>query len=205
MKLLKLLDEIKEKTGNPVKLNNASFLKRKKLNKFLGDTDISQGVINIRSNKRTLAVWIRKYLDDIWRQEWTSSKRYQQTKFWLSTGPDPNLSSLLIKFSREKLGKALQFFTGHGWWAKHLHTVKLKDLAECNACCEEFTEETPIHLFNDCDAFVHERMLIFGCRYDPVFNADWLRVLTFQSMETLQDLIAITDYNVIVIPPCSTQ
>ena len=140
--------------------------------------------------KNTLDSWIGKYLDKVWREEWAKIEGHRQTKFWLS-GPDPNLSNILIKMSRKRLGRCLQWFTGHGWWKRHLNIAKLDDM--------------PIHIFTECEAVKWDRMNIFGSFYDPPVNAEWERVLDFVFLDEIQDLIAFTEQNSKVIPKDSTQ
>ena len=50
-------------------------------------------------------------------------------KIWFVKA-EPILASKQINMSRENLGKCRQFFTGHGWWKKHLFTAKLSNDSE---------------------------------------------------------------------------
>ena len=114
---------------------------------------------------------------------------YRQTKYWVSK-PDYNLTNLLISLSSEKLGHCLQRLTGHGWWLKHLSIAGLSNTAQCRGCEEEFTEETPIHLFEDCPAFDGERIRIFGM-LDPISKKYyWVKLMEFIMIDTIQELIA---------------
>ena len=76
--------------------------------------------------------------------------------------PDPFLASKLMNISRENLGKCIQFFSGHGWWKKHLKTANLRNNNECRLCCEEGSVESPIHIFSECVALADTRMGLFN-------------------------------------------
>ena len=76
--------------------------------------------------KKTIIPTINSLLDEIWHDDWSKLKGHHQTKYWL-TLPDPYLASKLLNLSREYLGKCIQFFTGHGWWNKHLKITNLND------------------------------------------------------------------------------
>ena len=79
-----------------------------------------------------------------------------------SPGPDPFLASKLMNMSRENLGMCIQFFTGHGWWKKHLKIAKLCNDAKCRLCCEEGSIESPIHIFSECVAMEATRQGLFN-------------------------------------------
>ena len=138
-----------------------------------------------------------KYLDKVWREEWGKTEGHRQTKFWLS-GPDSNLANILIRMNRKSLGSCLQFFTGHGWWKRHLNLAKLDNDSECRLCMEE--DETPMHLYNDCEAIKWDRMKILGSFYDPpvpstqysvsVVNVEWQQVIDFVQIDDIQSLIS---------------
>ena len=64
--------------------------------------------------------------------------------------------------TREDLGKCIQFLSGHGWWQKHLSIAKLSDNPQCRLCEEEGCEETPIHIFTECEALASARLALFG-------------------------------------------
>ena len=70
-------------------------------------------------NKKTIIPTIDTHLKDLWCDKWSGLKGHNQTKYWL-TMPDPFLAAKLLNMSRENLGKCIQFFSGHGWWKKHL-------------------------------------------------------------------------------------
>ena len=65
-----------------------------------------------------------------------------------------------VNLSREYLGKCIQFFTGHGWWNKHLKLTKLGNTSECRLCYED--DESPIHIFSECVAMVATRQELFN-------------------------------------------
>ena len=103
-------------------------------------------------------------VNDLWIKEWSLPQGPRQTKFWF-TRPDPLLANTLINMSRADQGRCIQFFTGHGWWQKHLQVTKLSDNRQCRLCLEDECEETPIHIFTECEALVTTRLALFGVRY----------------------------------------
>ena len=121
----------------------------------------SQGVLEILPAKKVILPAIKYNLNDLWLKEWTLSKGPCQTKFWF-TKPDPFLASRLINMSRADLGRCIQFFTGHGWWQKHLQFAKLSDNPQCRLCEEDGCKETPIHIFTECVSLANTRLALFG-------------------------------------------
>ena len=77
--------------------------------------------------------------------------------------PDPFLASKLMNLSRENLGKCIQFFTGHGWWNKHLKLTKLSNTSECRLCYKD--DESSIHIFSECVAMVATRHELFNSSF----------------------------------------
>ena len=164
MNFLNLLKEVKFRTGHFASIANTNFLKGNLLKKFLLNTIVNTGKIKIRSDKKNLDFWTGKYLDKLWMVEWKNIVGHRQMKFWLK-GPDPTLSKLLRNMNRKQLGGILQFLTGHGWWKAHLALAKLDENSECRLCLDG--DETPMHLYNDCDAMKWARVQFLGCFYDP--------------------------------------
>ena len=112
----------------------------------------------VTPNKKVINPPIYKHLVSTWCNKWDGLKGHNQTKYWF-TMPDPFLASKLMNLSREYLGKCIQFFTGHGWWNKHLKLTKLSNTSECRLCYED--DESPIHIFSECVAMVVTRQELF--------------------------------------------
>ena len=85
---------------------------------------------DVTPNKKVINPTINSHLENQWFKNWENIKGHNQTKYWLSM-PDPYLTSKLLNMSREQLGKCIQFFTGHGWWKKHLKLTKLCNNETC--------------------------------------------------------------------------
>ena len=126
-------------------------------------------------NKKTINLTINSHLEGIWCDEWSGLKGHNQTKYWL-TKPDPFLASKLMNLSREYLGKCIQFFTGHGWWKKHLNVANLCNITECRLCCEENSIESPIHIFEECVALACSRQRLFNDPYPTQLAGRWYYV-----------------------------
>ena len=82
-------------------------------------------------------------------KSWDDLAGHAQTKYWLPR-PDSFLATKLLKMSRKHLGFNIQFFSGHGWWRKHLMTAKLSKSDKCRLCLEDQAVKTPIHIFSEC-------------------------------------------------------
>ena len=67
-----------------------------------------------------------------------------------------------MQLSRDYLGKCIQFFSGHGWWKKHLRIAQLCRDNECRLCCEEGAIKCPIHFFSECPALADVRCELFN-------------------------------------------
>ena len=118
---ISILNKIKSKIGiypiiSPTKSNWSAFLAG----------NLSHDVLEIIPAKKVILPAIKNHLNELWYNEWSHLKGLRQTKFWFNK-PDPFLASKLINMSREDLGKCIQFFTGHGWWQKHLSKANLSE------------------------------------------------------------------------------
>ena len=93
--------------------------------------------------------------------------------------------------SREELGRCIQFFTGHGWWQKHLFIAKLSDNPQCRLCEEDGCEKTPIHIFTKCEALVNTRLALFGAQYPTkeIGRESLCQVIELISIDTVCELI----------------
>ena len=151
----------------------------------------SQDVLEILPAKKVILP-AKKNLNYLWFKELTLLKGPRQTKLWF-TKLDHFLASWLINMYREDLGRCIQFFTGHGWWQKHLHTAKLSDNPQCRLCEEDGCEETPMHIFTKCIALANTRLALFGVRYPTreVGRESLCQVIEFISVDTVRELIDI--------------
>ena len=110
-------------------------------------------------DKKTINPTIESFLNDQWFTSWDDIAGHTQTKYWLPR-PDPFLATKLLTMSRKHLGFNIQFFSGHGWWRKHLMTSKLSKSDKCWLCLEDQAVETPIHIFSECPAMAGFRGVI---------------------------------------------
>lgn len=79
----------------------------------------------------------------------------------------------LHNLSRNNFAALLYLFTGQNCLRYHMNKVKNNTIdPTCRYCLEE--DETSIHLICECEAFKHERKLIFGSEFTDLtsFNAD---------------------------------
>ena len=150
----------------------------------------------IAPDKTTIIPTIVSYLNEKWYTEWSNLKGQAQTKYWLPK-PDSFLATKLLQMSRKHLGINIQFFSGHGWWRRHLMTAKLSKDDQCRLCLEDQAVKCPIHLFSECPALAWLRQELFNDSYPTqLMGQQSLCQVTELALHGLiQDLIERTDQN----------
>ena len=144
-------------------------------------------------NKKSIIPTINTHLDDLWQNEWSNLKGHSQTKYWF-TMPDPHLAAKLMNLSREYLGKCIQFFTGHGWWNKHLNIANLNNSIECRLCFETDSVESPIHIFEECIAMIPIRQGLFNDPF-PTQLLGRLSLCQVTELALVDSVCDLTDIN----------
>ena len=144
--------------------------------------------------KKTIIPTIESFLNDKWFKSWDDLAGHAQTKYWLPR-PDAFLASKLLQMSRKHLGFNIQFFSGHGWWRKHLFTAKLSKSDKCRLCLEDQAVKTPIHIFSECPAMVGFRQVLFNYTYPSQHTRQqYLCQVTELALHgSVQELIERTD------------
>ena len=157
----------------------------------------------IAPDKKTIIPTIVSYLNDKWYNDWSDLNGHAQTKYWVPQ-PDPFLATKLLQMSRKHLGFSIQFFSGHGWWRRHLMTARLSKVDQCRLCLEDQTVECPIHLFSECPALAWLRKELFNDSYPTqLMGQQYLCQVSELALHgSIQDLIERTDQNSNV---CSTE
>ena len=125
--LVSILNQIKIKTGLYIIMEGSKY---DWLEYASNDTIYVE--LFVTPKKDVINQTIMAYLADLWAGKWENIKGHAQTKFWC-LGPDPILAAKLLNMSREHLGWCIQFFTGHGWWKKHLKLANLCNDSICQA------------------------------------------------------------------------
>ena len=146
--LVSTLNSIKDKTGHYTIVESSKYDLLEYAN---GDT-INEDLF-VLPNKTVINSTINSHLEDQWVKKWENIKGHTQTM------PDPYLASKLINMPREQLGKCIQFFTGHGWWKKHLKLRKLCNNKICRLCKLPDSIESHNHIFSECTAMTATRPL----------------------------------------------
>ena len=123
-------------------------------------------------DKKTIIPTIASILNDKWYTKWTNLDGHAQTKYWLPK-PDSFLATKLLQMSRKHLGFNTQFFSGHGWWRRHLMTAKLSKSDKCWLCLEDQAVKCPIHLFSECPSLAGVRQELFNYSYLLCLLSDW--------------------------------
>ena len=190
------LNSIKVKTGM---YNIVTGLKSDWL-QYANHNTIYQELI-LASDKKTINPTIEAFLNVQWYKQWDDISGHAQTKYWLPR-PDSFLATKLLSMSRKHLGYNIQFFSGHGWWRKHLMTAKLSKSDKCRLCLEDQAVETPIHIFSECPAMAGFRQVLFNDTYPSQHIGQqslcWVTELALHG--SVQDLIERTDQNSYVHP-----
>ena len=126
--LVSILNQIKNKTGLYILMEGSKY----DWLEYASDGTIQVDLF-VTPKKDVINLTIQAYLADLWVTKWENIKGHAQTKFWC-IGPDPMLAAKLLNMSREHLGWCIQFFTGHGWWKKHLKLANLCNNSICRLC-----------------------------------------------------------------------
>ena len=183
------LNSIKVKTGM---YNIVTGLKSDWL-QYANHNTIAQELI-LASDKKTINPTIESFLNDQWFKQWDDISGHAQTKYWLPR-PDSFLATKLLSMSRKHLGYNIQFFSGHGWWRKHLMTAKLSKSDKCRLCLEDQAVKTPIHIFSECPAMAGFRKVLFNDTYPSQLTGQQslCQVTELALHGSVQDLIERTD------------
>ena len=184
-KFITILNKFKDKTG----LYTIVLATKRNWSEFYGDNIVNEDLVVVPAKKVILPT-IEAYLYMVWCNEWSRLSSHRQSKFWF-TKPDPILATKLMNMSRENLGKSIQFLSGHGWRKEHLTTANLSGNQECRLCCEEGSEEIPIHIFSECDALADTRRILFSDPYptQQVGRESLCKVVELIFIDTVCNLI----------------
>ena len=148
--------------------------------------------LSLAPDKKIIIPTIESFLNDKWFKSWDDLAGHAQTKYWLPR-PDSFLASKLLQMSRKHLGYNIQFFSGHGWWRKHLMTAKLSKSDKCRLCLEAV--KTPIHIFSECPAMAGFRKVLFNDTYPSQHTGQQslCQVTELALHGSVQELIERTD------------
>ena len=157
--LVDILNQIKDKTGLYTIMEGSKY-------DWLeyASHDTTHIELFVTPKKDVINQTIMTFLNDKWSTKWENLRGHAQTKYWCM-GPDPILSAKLLNMPREHLGWCIQFFTGHGWWKKHLKLANLCNDHTCRLCKRYNSVESPIHLFSECTELTAIRQEIFNTPY----------------------------------------
>ena len=157
--LVEILNQIKNKTGLYTIMEGSKY---DWLEYASHDTTYLE--LHVTPKKDVINQTIMTFLENKWSSKWDNLKGHAQTKYWC-TGPDPIFSAKLLNLPRQHLGWCIQFFTGHGWWRKHLKLANLCNVHTCRLCKRYGSIESPIHLFSECTELTAIRQEIFNTPY----------------------------------------
>ena len=157
--LVDILNQIKNKTGLYTIMEGSKY-------DWLeyASHDTKHFELIVTPKKDVINQTIMSFLENKWSSKWENLKGHAQTKYWC-TGPDPIFSAKLLNLPRQHLGWCVQFFTGHGWWRKHLKLANLCNVHTCRLCKKYDSIESPIHLFSECTELTAIRQEIFNTPY----------------------------------------
>ena len=185
--LVSILNQIKNKTGLYILMEGSKY----DWLEYASDGTIQVDLF-VTPKKDVINLTIQAYLADLWVTKWENIKGHAQTKFWC-IGPDPMLAAKLLNMSREHLGWCIQFFTGHGWWKKHLKLANLCNDSICRLCKRPNSIESPIHLFTECTELTAIRQELFNNPYPSnlTIHNQLCQVTEFALIGRVCDLINI--------------
>ena len=152
--------------------------------------------LSLAPDKKSIIPTIESFLNDKWYKSWDDLAGHAQTKYWLPR-PDSYLAIKLLQMSRKHLGFNFQFFSGHGWWRKHLMTAKLNKSDKCRLCLEDQAVENPIHIFSECSVLAGFRQVLFNDTYPSQHTGQQslCQVTELALHGPVQELIERTDQN----------
>ena len=81
----------------------------------------------------------------------------------------------------------LQWFSGHGWWQRHLYLAGLTESPDCRLCGED--QETPEHIFECCPALTEVRAKVFGTSFPPYEGWSLAKMLDFILSDVIRSLV----------------
>ena len=157
--MVDILNQIKNKTGLYTIMEGSKY-------DWLeyASIDTTHLELFVTPKKDAINQTIITFLEGLWATKWKNLKGHAQTKYWLKY-PDPILSAKLLNMPREHLGWCVQFFTGHGWWRKHLKLANLTNVQTCRLCKRHNSVESSIHLFSECTELSTIRQEVFSNPY----------------------------------------
>ena len=190
--LVDILNQIKNKTGLYIIMEGSKY---DWLEYASHDTTHIELVVTPK--KDVINQTIMTFLGGLWATKWDNIKGHAQTKYWVMQTkywcPDPILAAKLLNMPREHLGWCIQFFTGHGWWKKHLKLANLCNDSVCRLCKHHNSIESPIHLFSECTELTAIRQELFNNPYPSnlSINNQLCQVAEFALIGRVCDLINI--------------
>ena len=97
---------------------------------------------------------------------------HRQTKDWFPATCARFSFQLLKNSSRVMFSKKVHVITGHGFFNDHEYTVNPSDDGPGPLCdrCDADVRQTAKHIFQECDAFAHLRLLVFKDPYPRDFS-----------------------------------
>jgi hypothetical protein len=149
-------------------------------------------------SKRYIKNSIQKNIISMWRARWSKEEIGRQTKLFYPQNMDFQLlksrANHLLSNSREKVGQAARFLTGHAFLKRHDEVIKQKtnnvhgEKVSCRLCKDE--EETPYHLITMCEPLGRLRLKHLGAHTIYNMSPDWDmdKVVRLISEDRISDL-----------------
>ena len=147
LNLLKIIKRIRETSGYKITFRTAKGRRVSKENRTPME---GENVLTLPALEDYTVVKekIKAWGTGEWNGRWISSSRCAQTKLWMPT-TKPDLTSYFRGLTRQELGKAIQFITGHNSLLRHEAKLN-KEIAQpdCRLCGQGV--EDAAHLWSNC-------------------------------------------------------
>ena len=127
--------------------------------------------------------------EDIWHCRWKNNIGYKwphlQTKDWFPK-TCAKFSFQLLNSSRIMFSKKVHIITGHGFFNGHEYKVNPSDDGPGPLCdrCDALVKHTVKHLFTECHAFAHLRLMVFG----RAFPSDLMEITDAQLTRFINEI-----------------
>jgi ribonuclease HI len=118
---------------------------------------------------------VKRWLSQKHKSFWKNSDGMKTSKTLFPTIDDKKINDL-TNLKRNDLRLLTGVLTGHCPLRKHLNNIGILSNPNCRFC--DITDETPIHILNECDKLATKRIKYFGEAFPPIQQLHKLKLNT---------------------------